>query len=162
MLAEKIKASRILIVDDEDANVRLLQLVLERDGFEGVTGTTDPREDVEAWRREADGAPERSLTALAFPFGGGGPDGLRPDSFGTLAETELRLPAGSWELVTRSDDGIRVWADGELVIDDWTHHATTEHRATLDLDAEQVVHLRVEHFELDGGAHLSVEIRQRD
>lgn len=34
---------RILIVDDQDSNVRLLDFALRRGGFTAVTGTTDPR-----------------------------------------------------------------------------------------------------------------------
>ena len=122
--------------------------------------TIDPREDADGWRAEADDTPVLSLPALDFSFGAG--DGQpRDDRFGTLAETRLRFPAGEWELVTLSDDGIRVWTDGELLIDDWTHHGTTEHRVTLDLSAEREVALRVEHFELDGAARLSLAIERK-
>jgi putative two-component system response regulator len=43
-IAERISASRILIVDDEPANVRLLERVLARDGYDQVKGITDSRE----------------------------------------------------------------------------------------------------------------------
>lgn len=36
-------AARILIVDDEDANVRLLERILRRAGYAQIEGTTDPR-----------------------------------------------------------------------------------------------------------------------
>ncbi len=36
--------ARILIVDDEEANVRLLERILEKGGYERVVGITDPRE----------------------------------------------------------------------------------------------------------------------
>jgi alpha-L-fucosidase len=58
---------------------------------------------------------------------------LPADRFGTLAETTLTFPSGRWSLRTLSDDGIRLWADGELLIDDWTHHTATRHQAALDL-----------------------------
>ncbi|MEM6313617.1 MAG: PA14 domain-containing protein, partial [Planctomycetota bacterium] len=32
------------------------------------------------------------------------------------------LEAGSYQFRTRSDDGIRVWVDGDLVIDEWSNH----------------------------------------
>jgi len=122
--------------------------------------TIDPREDADGWRAEATGTPAVQLPALDFSFHA---DGGQPqdDRFGTLAKTRLRFPAGKWELVTLSDDGIRVWADDELVIDDWTHHGTKEHRALLDLPEEREVALRVEHFELDGAARLSLAIERK-
>lgn len=42
-MLEEITDARILIVDDEPANVRLLERILERDGFEDVDSTNDPR-----------------------------------------------------------------------------------------------------------------------
>lgn len=41
---DAITGARILIVDDEDANVRLLQRVLQASGFEDLESTTDPRQ----------------------------------------------------------------------------------------------------------------------
>ncbi len=37
-------AARILVVDDEPGNVRLLELLLRRAGYTDVTGTTDARD----------------------------------------------------------------------------------------------------------------------
>ncbi len=42
-MLEEITDARVLIVDDEPANVRLLERILERDGFEQVDSTKDPR-----------------------------------------------------------------------------------------------------------------------
>src|SRR5690348_7570213 len=39
-----LTASRILIVDDQEANVRLLEFVVESAGFRQYTSTTDSRE----------------------------------------------------------------------------------------------------------------------
>ena len=43
MTRDDILASRILIVDDEPANVRLLEDLLQREGFQQVIATTDPQ-----------------------------------------------------------------------------------------------------------------------
>ena len=43
MTRDDILASRILIVDDEPANVRLLEDLLQREGFQQVVATTDPQ-----------------------------------------------------------------------------------------------------------------------
>ena len=39
----RIEDSRILIVDDQPSNVRLLEFTLRRGGFVSITSTTDPR-----------------------------------------------------------------------------------------------------------------------
>ncbi|KLD70477.1 response regulator [Xanthomonas pisi] len=43
MTRDEILGSRILIVDDEPANVRLLEDLLQREGFQQVIATTDPQ-----------------------------------------------------------------------------------------------------------------------
>jgi hypothetical protein len=50
---------------------------------------------------------------------------LPKDRFGTIAETKLNVPAGRWKVSTTSDDGVRVWMDDKLVIDNWTWHVPT-------------------------------------
>jgi len=137
--------------------------------------TTDPRDDVEAWHREAEA---RGVTfesrSLDFRFGGGGPSALAdvPESvkqaniggnnFGTIATTTLAFPAGAWRIRTSSDDGIHVWVNDELVIDDWTWHVPTRHDAVLTFNEPTQTTIRVEHFELDGHAELIVEIEPGD
>jgi len=119
---------------------------------------TDPRKDPEAWRAEAHGAAPAAFPALDFVFGSGGPPGLPPDHFGTLARAEVAFPAGRWRLVVTSDDGVRVWVDGKRVVDNWTWHGPTTDTAVLDFPAARTVPVRVEHFELDGYAILRLQI----
>jgi len=96
--------------------------------------------------------------SLDFAWGTGGPDGVRPDRFATRAETTIRLAAGRYELVTVSDDGVRVSVDGEKVQEDWTWHAPRERRSVVEL-AEGEHSFVVEHFELDGVARLFFDLR---
>jgi hypothetical protein len=47
-----------------------------------------------------------------------------------------------------ANDGIRLWINGQLVIDDWTTHRTvTESRGTIALVAGQAYSIKVEYFE---------------
>jgi nitrous oxidase accessory protein NosD len=133
--------------------------------------TTDPRADLDAWHREAE---ERGVTfeidSLDLRFGGGGPSsladvpedvkqaGIGGDHFGIIATTQLAFPPGSWRIRTSSDDGIRVWVNDNLVIDDWTWHVPTRHDAILAFDQPTNATIRVEYFELTGHAELTVEI----
>jgi hypothetical protein len=130
--------------------------------------TVDPREDAPAWRDEARLGAEAPLAALDLRFGAGGPSDAAPDSFpgaqtgndrfGTIATGRVTLSPGRWRLVTTSDDGIRVWIDGDLAIDDWTWHAPKRDEHVFTVTEEQTVELHVEHFELDGWAVLSVDL----
>ncbi len=132
---------------------------------------TDPREDAAKWREELEsGALWFERSSLLLPYGNGGPSELAGapaelaaarlprERFGTLASTRVELPAGVWSIATRSDDGVRVRVDGELVIDNWTHHAPTRDEARLELREPRAIAIEVEHFELDGFALLEFEL----
>lgn len=55
-------------------------------------------------------------------------------------------------LSTISDDGIRLWLDDELLIDNWTLHGATEDSVTVSLEAGRAYPLRIEYFEHTGSA----------
>ena len=62
--SDAIRACRILIIDDEETNLRLLERVLTRAGFENFLSTTDPREAVALF---TDFEPDLILTDLLMP-----------------------------------------------------------------------------------------------
>lgn len=136
---------------------------------------TDPRENVDQWRTEAlreQSGVSFTVDDLKLNFHHAGPSQLAAapqhvrdadlprDRFGTIATTQLTFPAGRWRVRTVSDDGIRVWLDEALVIDDWTWHAPKEHQHEFEVVEEREIAIRVEHFELDGYAVLSLEIER--
>ena len=49
--AEDLLSRRILVIDDEEANVLLLQTLLEREGYQNTLCLTDPGEALEAFVR---------------------------------------------------------------------------------------------------------------
>jgi len=135
------------------------------------TEDVDPREHPDAWRKLARGqnAVSAEVKQLRFPYGWGGPSeqdisdnvtkaGLGGDHFGMIATTRLPLPAGQWEFATLSDDGVRVTADGQNVIENWTWHGPTRNTGTLTLANDKTVQITVQHFEIDGYATLELEL----
>ena len=56
----------------------------------------------------------------------------------------------TYTFYTQSNDGVRLWVDGKLLIDDWTIHSTTENRGTVTLQAGRAYALRMEFFEQTG------------
>jgi hypothetical protein len=80
------------------------------------------------------------------------------DHFGVIATNTLTFPPGAWRITTTSDDGIRVWMDEKLIIDDWTHHALKKHTHDFEVTEPREVKFRLEYFELDGHAVLSLDI----
>ena len=53
----------------------------------------------------------------------------------------------TYTFYTQSNDGVRLWVDGKLLINDWTIHSTTENRGTLTLQAGRAYSLRLEFYE---------------
>ncbi|WP_437959362.1 PA14 domain-containing protein [Sorangium sp. So ce119] len=96
----------------------------------------------------------RTDPGVSFDWGEGSPaSGIPADNFSVrwTGEFEPRY-SETYTLTTRSDDGVRVWVDGALVIDNWTAHSPTDDSATLSLVAGQSYDLKVEYFDSGGGA----------
>ena len=55
----------------------------------------------------------------------------------------------TYEFITLSDDGVRLWIDDALLIDNWTEHGETRDSGIIDLVAGQKYSLRMEYFELE-------------
>ena len=81
--------------------------------------------------------------------------GLPNDHVAMIGEGAVDLPKGSFALRTISDDGVRVWVDGKLVIDRWDVHESIVDEAPIAGGRHA---LRIEYFEHVGWAELRVEI----
>jgi YD repeat-containing protein len=64
--------------------------------------------------------------------------------------------AGTYTLQTTSDDGVRVWVDDILVIDDWTSGSTTKDSTAITATAGQWKRIRVEHSDTTGSSTLTL------
>ena len=59
----------------------------------------------------------------------------------------------AYTFTTVSDDGLRLYVNGQLVINDWTYHAaTTDNSAPIQLVAGQMYSIEMAYFEGSGGA----------
>ncbi len=65
------------------------------------------------------------------------------------------LPPGAYTVRTISDDAVRVWVDGALVIDDWDPHESKVDAASLAAGRHA---FRVEYRQVDGWVELRLEI----
>ncbi|HEX5685644.1 MAG TPA: PA14 domain-containing protein [Ideonella sp.] len=93
--------------------------------------------------------------AVDFDWGGGAPAaGIPADYFSVRWTGKLIAPtSGLYTLRTSSDDGVRLWVNGALVIDNWTDHApTTNTSAAIALTAGAPADIRLEYYERGGGA----------
>jgi hyaluronate lyase len=58
--------------------------------------------------------------------------------------------AGQYQFFTLSDDAVRLWVNGQLIINNWTAHALTEDSNTINLAAGQFYELTMEYFNATG------------
>ena len=80
-----------------------------------------------------------------------------PENFSARWTGYLTPPvSGSYELMLRSDDGVRLYIDDKLLISNWTEHGATIDRAPVQMQAGQSYRIRLEYFQGRGGAVLQM------
>lgn len=93
-------------------------------------------------------------STVNFAWGSGSPDPtIGADTFSVRWTGQVE-PAYSqtYTFYTTSDDGIRLWINGQLVINNWTDHAPIENSGTIILVANQRYDVLLEFYENGGGA----------
>lgn len=96
---------------------------------------------------------------IAFDWGTGSPlAGIGAETFSVRWRGSLTPPAdGEWTFTTTTDDGIRVWVDGQRIIDRWVAQAPTATSGRATLTAGRAVDVVVEYYEAGGGAVARLE-----
>jgi beta-glucosidase len=64
--------------------------------------------------------------------------------------------AGKYRFTTRYDDGIRVWLDGKLILDDWTDHLVRSTDEAMELEARDY-DVKVEYYQGGGEAIIAFQ-----
>ena len=96
----------------------------------------------------------RTDSLINFNWADGSPGkGVPADNFSVRWTGSVRLPRdGKFTFYTVSDDGIRLWVDDQLVIDNWTDHGETENQGQIELWGERPHPIRLEYYENTGAA----------
>lgn len=121
--------------------------------------TTDPQTKAAAFAALIQGKPikEAKVDKLDYAWWREIGPGLPADRFATIADGSFEIPSGSYELQVTTDDGVRVWVDGKLVIADaWKYQGPTPYSVKLKLGGKHSI--RVEHFEINGFSTLQARI----
>lgn len=89
-----------------------------------------------------------------FSWGGSAPDPTLPaDSFSVRWTGDVSAQfTEKYSFYTITDDGLRLWVNGRLIIDNWTLHGDTEDTGTIDLVAGHTYSIVLEYFENSSGA----------
>jgi parallel beta-helix repeat protein len=124
------------------------------------TDATDPVKQPEAFRKLLAGDPLKTVThdRLDYVTGRSIEDGTPRDKVALVAEGTANLPPGDYTLTVISDDGARVWMDGEVVLDAWAPHESRVDRAPISGGKRR---FKVEYYEIGGFAELRFDIQRR-
>jgi parallel beta-helix repeat protein len=104
---------------------------------------------------------DRNLNTLAmvqnsgsidFDWDGGSPGSAVPsDNFSARWQGDFDFSSGPYEFAVTADDGVRLYIDGQLVVDRWIDQSPTTYRVTRQLSAGRH-RIVMEYYENGGGA----------
>jgi hypothetical protein len=99
---------------------------------------------------------------LDFNWGGGSPgSGISGDYFSVRWTRTAHFDHGTYEFTTESDDGVRLYVDGKLVIDEWSDMDRAEHSGRIELGHGDHT-IRLEYYEHRGSASVRLSWEESD
>jgi parallel beta-helix repeat protein len=125
--------------------------------FRWRRGSSHPQSDPSGFRALLTGEPilRRTLPRLDFTWYTPWIPELPVERWALEARATVDLPPGAYSLRTISDDGVRVWVDGELAIDHWDDHGSEVDYAPLPPGRHD---LRVQYYQIGGWSELRVDV----
>jgi len=105
--------------------------------------------------KDATGIPllTRVESSIDHDWGNGEVAAGLSDGISARWTADLEAPfTETFQLITASDDGVKLWLDGRLLINNWTDHGTAEDVASVNLVAGQIYLLEMAWYENSGGA----------
>ena len=94
-----------------------------------------------------------------FDWAGGAPvAGVAPYTYSVrwAGRVEPRL-SETYTFSTTGNDGVRLWVDGEQLVDDWNSHAAEENSGRITLEAGKRYDIRMEYYQNTGTASAKLE-----
>lgn len=98
----------------------------------------------------------RTDATINFDWGSGSPNSaIGADTFSVrwTGQVQPRY-SQTYTFYTNSDDGVRLWVNGQQIINNWTDHAPTENSGAIALTAGQKYNITLEYYENGGGAAI--------
>ncbi len=132
--------------------VLVLGLAVMAGAEEGLIGEYYHGSASDAWD---DLVMERLDPTVNFSWGEGSPEPgvVNVDNFKVRWTGEVEIPGtGTYTFHTQTDDGVRLWVNDVLVLENWTDHGSTLDSGDIDLKGGQRYPIKLEWYENGGGA----------
>ncbi len=95
----------------------------------------------------------RTDPQINFSWAGAPDEALGEDNFSVRWTGEVEAAfTETYIFYTNSNDGVRLWVDGQQLVDNWTDHENTENSGNIDLAAGQTYSVVMEYYDNDGVA----------
>jgi len=106
----------------------------------------------------------RTDSIINFNWGNGGPkEGFNKDDFSIRWTFDLKPEkTGNYILDVLSDDGVRLYLNDQLVINDWTNHGTKTNSYKAFFEAGKAYKIKLEYYEDMGEANVKLSWRSPD
>ena len=122
------------------------------DAFNGLGGDAGA---LLAGARQMKPLAEKTTRDLAFAWWGSPAEGVKEDRFATYSSAEFDIAPGKYSLELTSDDGARLYLDGQLLIDNWDIHEPETDEVNVVLSG----HHRIEIVHFDAGGFSTLDFR---
>ncbi|HTH46998.1 MAG TPA: PA14 domain-containing protein [Candidatus Limnocylindria bacterium] len=96
----------------------------------------------------------RTDSTVNFDWGSGSPDPkISADTFTVRWTGQVQAQfSETYTFTTTSDDGVRLYVNGQLIIDEWIDQGPTDWTGSIALQAGKFYDIRMEYYENGGGA----------
>lgn len=96
----------------------------------------------------------RDEAQVYFNWGSSAPaTAVNADNFSARFTRTFNLTSGRYRFTVVSDDGVRVWVNGQLIINDWSDHKPQTTSADIDLPSGNIP-VVIEYYDAVGGAQI--------
>ncbi len=83
---------------------------------------------------------------------------MQPNNYSVRWTGQIEAPVdGRYTFYTLSDDGVRLWIDNKLILDNWTSHTLTQNLTKINLEKGKLYDIRLEYYQKFGDAVISLQ-----
>lgn len=126
--------------------------------FYNYDESTDPVNNYEAFRQLKNDKPlyTENKDELYYAWWGSPGENINADKFATFSETQFEIEKGKYKISLTSDDGAKLFLDGQLLINHWDVHEPATDEIEVELGGQHKI--EIEHFDSGGFGTLDFRL----